>query len=320
MKIAAKEEAKPAAKRPTEEDVSDLDSDDDSEDDDSEAKKLKAGGRGGDLSRLRREKRLAMNRESARARRKRKKVLLETLEQQVADLAKRNQRFQLANETLSAKVHQLESELSVARSTITLLSQQSNPTPQLGNFNFSRDAGGPQDAIRRFLASQSLPLAEHGGPSRGLQSQMLSEEALLRQQSMLEYQALAARAGRDPGMAGLLDRLGPLGRQQLASNPTPAGLHPTSIKNTVSTKLRSSCRLPVCIILNPHRVLRLQLAMPSELAFEAGRLSDNYSRLSGMSMDAISPSASAVSSQMISELLKQQQQRQAGKYSPQSKP
>ena len=50
------------------------------------------------LARLRKEKRLAMNRVSARNRRKRKKVLVETLEIQVASLKTSNQHYQITNE------------------------------------------------------------------------------------------------------------------------------------------------------------------------------------------------------------------------------
>jgi len=74
-----------------------------------------------DLARLRKEKRLAMNRMSARNRRKRKKVLIETLEGQVDTLRTSNQHYQLTNESLQAKIRQLENDLSVARATIRQL-------------------------------------------------------------------------------------------------------------------------------------------------------------------------------------------------------
>lgn len=74
-----------------------------------------------DLARLRKEKRLAMNRVSARNRRKRKKMLIETLEGQVATLKTANRQHHLANESLQAKVRQLENDLSVARATIRQL-------------------------------------------------------------------------------------------------------------------------------------------------------------------------------------------------------
>lgn len=79
------------------------------------------GGGGGNVDKLatiRREKRLAMNRESARNRRKRKKVLIQTLEVQLDEVSRSNQQYKLANESLSAKVRALENELAVARDTI----------------------------------------------------------------------------------------------------------------------------------------------------------------------------------------------------------
>eukprot|EP00523_Entomoneis_sp_CCMP467_P017113 CAMPEP_0168786800 /NCGR_PEP_ID=MMETSP0725-20121227/11466_1 /TAXON_ID=265536 /ORGANISM="Amphiprora sp., Strain CCMP467" /LENGTH=276 /DNA_ID=CAMNT_0008836975 /DNA_START=184 /DNA_END=1014 /DNA_ORIENTATION=- len=78
-----------------------------------------------ETQKLRREKRLAMNRESARARRKRKKILIETLEKQVADLTTSNNKYR-------HRVEDLEKELSVSKQTIAMLSskvqQETAPT------------------------------------------------------------------------------------------------------------------------------------------------------------------------------------------------
>lgn len=202
--------------------ASEADSDSDSDMDD---KLGESGGKTDELSRLRREKRLAMNRESARARRKRKKVLLETLEQQVADLAKRNQRYQVANESLTAKVHQLETDLAMARQTIAMLTNQNagGSAGQPGGVNAalaSRDFS-QQDAIRRFLQAQS-----QGGAGRGLQG--LTEESLLRQNA-LDFHALS-QASRESAMASVLGRMGPGGT---GAPSAPAGLHPPAIQNTV---------------------------------------------------------------------------------------
>jgi len=70
----------------------------------------------------RREKRLAMNRASARARRKRKKELLSSLAAQVQELTSKNEKLQNKNDSLSNRVEQLQSALSEAKQTITTLS------------------------------------------------------------------------------------------------------------------------------------------------------------------------------------------------------
>eukprot|EP00797_Seminavis_robusta_P012740 Sro199_g084490.2 (360) ;mRNA; r:74681-75838 len=67
------------------------------------------------IEQLKREKRLAMNRESARARRRRKKYRLETLEQRAEDLSQRHHNLVLANQGLKARVAQLEGELAASR-------------------------------------------------------------------------------------------------------------------------------------------------------------------------------------------------------------
>jgi bZIP transcription factor len=73
-------------------------------------------------AKLRREKRLAMNRESARNRRKQKQVLIKSLEEQVAELRKTNQQYQITIESLSSKNRTLENELTMSRITIAQLS------------------------------------------------------------------------------------------------------------------------------------------------------------------------------------------------------
>jgi hypothetical protein len=73
------------------------------------------------LARLRKEKRLAMNRESARVRRRRKKILIQSLEGQVAELTSKAQELQSTNARLLTRLQVVESELSMANSTITQL-------------------------------------------------------------------------------------------------------------------------------------------------------------------------------------------------------
>jgi bZIP transcription factor len=73
------------------------------------------------VARLRKEKRLAMNRESARLRRKRKKTLIQSLESQVLELTTAAQEFQTANERLKDRLRSLEGELQIANTTIAYL-------------------------------------------------------------------------------------------------------------------------------------------------------------------------------------------------------
>jgi bZIP transcription factor len=63
------------------------------------------------LQQLRRKRSLQMNRETARARRKRKKMLIDTLEQEVADLTKSNQQYQVTLGNLTMRVSQLDQPL-----------------------------------------------------------------------------------------------------------------------------------------------------------------------------------------------------------------
>jgi bZIP transcription factor len=62
---------------------------------------------------IRKEKRLAMNRESARARRKRTKIRLETLEQRAEELSQRHHNLVLTNQGLKTRLAQLEAELTI---------------------------------------------------------------------------------------------------------------------------------------------------------------------------------------------------------------
>jgi bZIP transcription factor len=61
---------------------------------------------------LKRKKRLALNRESARARRKRKKIRLETLEQRAEELSQRHHNLELTNQGLKTRIARLEAELA----------------------------------------------------------------------------------------------------------------------------------------------------------------------------------------------------------------
>ena len=147
----------------------------DSSSEDSDAESTLPGGKrgGDDLTRLRREKRLAMNRESARARRKRKKVLLETLEQEVSVLSKKNQSFQVVNENLTARVNLLESELVKAKSTIALLTGQA-----------ARGISG-SDPVASLLQSNA-----------DLAHSRLLEDELVRQRALMLHGSGAGSLGR----------------------------------------------------------------------------------------------------------------------------
>jgi len=123
---------------------SDIAVDDDKQVDSTNAGRNKSGG-STQLERLRREKRLAMNRESARARRKKKKFMFESLKARLDEVNTRNQTLRLSNGSLRAQVAELQSELSVAKSTIQTLvarNTQSLP-PSLVSTNLLREPGKP---------------------------------------------------------------------------------------------------------------------------------------------------------------------------------
>lgn len=165
------------------------------------------------LSRLRREKRLAMNRESARARRKRKKMLIETLEQQVSELTRSNERFKSENgqlvtrvESLSERLAKQEKELVLLRSIVGKTQSPhfaSSQSPGHGTMastagsaglhgslgmgmppNFVLDTSDPTSdvSLRRLLHSQNLSSLGTGAggfhygvpPNRGIDQQILS--------------------------------------------------------------------------------------------------------------------------------------------------
>ena len=68
------------------------------------------------LERLRKQKRLAMNRESARNRRKKKKMRMESLEDQMERMMQANRTLSDTNAALKARVAMLETELRASRS------------------------------------------------------------------------------------------------------------------------------------------------------------------------------------------------------------
>ena len=179
-----------------------------------------------DRGQSRRAKRLLLNRESARARRKRKKALLQTLEQQVVALSKQNQVYRVVNESLTGQVQRLESDLAVANSTIVMLRSGGGS----GNTGSHMLPGGGlsnhSDAIQRLLASQPRGLfSTHmaaTGPDHGLLSG--GADLLLQRQQL---QAQLSQVNMDSVLANLLQQqqqqpsltLSPrLHRQQIALN------------------------------------------------------------------------------------------------------
>lgn len=146
-----------------------------------------------EATKQRREKRLAMNRESARARRKRKKLLLESLEGQVAELLKQNQRYKIANEALGGQVAQLEAELSVAKSTIAMLTTGSQqPFGQVGS---SPSLTGSADFLG-LSSTAAARLNQDHDLLRMLQAQQQTglTSSLAAQQRVLDMQASRERA------------------------------------------------------------------------------------------------------------------------------
>lgn len=158
----------------------------------------KLGEGNSNLDRLRRQKRLAMNRESARNRRKRKKMLLETLEKQVEEMNQVNTRLRTTNEALTARVTQLESELTMSKSTIAMITGSQHPL--LGPSGFG---GGGGDPLSLLAQRQGLGFG-FGGP-RGAEP------------SALQYMQLM-QGGRGPGADSDFLRFGLARERQLAES------------------------------------------------------------------------------------------------------
>ena len=155
------------------------------------------------LARLRKEKRLAMNRESARNRRKRKKMLIESLEAQVTALKNSNQQYQLTNEALSARVRALESDLAVARTTIRQLTG-AFPHSVLPHTQPQLKPPPPQQQQQQQLGTAAASLAGSAPEFRALEAQAPRETNDLDRlrQAQLQQLALIQGAGGGGGAAG----------------------------------------------------------------------------------------------------------------------
>ena len=140
------------------------------------------------LERLKREKRLAMNRECARARRRRKKLRMELLDNRVQELTQKNNRIQEENLTLRARVMQLEAELGAAKSNMGL--------------DVSSRMGGPGGMV------------SSAGYSPGFSSDLMSSQALIAEKLHLQRRAALAGLGGSstvapaPGFGGLMGSIG----------------------------------------------------------------------------------------------------------------
>jgi bZIP transcription factor len=116
---------------------------------------------------IRREKRLAMNRESARNRRQRKKQLIQTLDEQVVELRKSNQQLQATNDSLLVRIRVLESELAAARTTIQQLTN-TGAMPHVPTHESSFQA-------QQQLPSQAQFLQQHTAQTGPSQSQQIMQ-------------------------------------------------------------------------------------------------------------------------------------------------
>jgi hypothetical protein len=150
---------------------------------------------------LRRAKRLALNRESARLRRSRKKELLQTLEQKVEALNRDNRTILLANDFLNKRVLSLERELVGARSTISTLMQAHNnnlgpSTPSMvrsmvaDSLRDRVDAAASDAGVRRLLEAQALHSTGVASTLQALRGDRSAAHAL-----GLGASSLAAHAG-----------------------------------------------------------------------------------------------------------------------------
>jgi hypothetical protein len=227
-----------------------LDSDSDSEDDqDSEGGRKRrddSSGGGDTLTRLRREKRLAMNRESARARRKRKKSHIETLEQQNTGLTRNNDKLRSENQQLILNVESLTQRLANQEKEILVLrsmtgSRSTNPnqlslqqsagthhmSPPLGSTargasmlpqlpattaqSLGLDPGdsSAQTSLRRLLHAQGIPQSPYGGGLLGglPQGGGLPAGSAVSPNYAVDQQILSRIGAEQQGMGGLYDQL-----------------------------------------------------------------------------------------------------------------
>lgn len=169
-----------------------------------------------------REKRLAMNRASARERRRRKRVLLERLEERVLELTKQLQSQQDANVGLQSHIRKLEGELAQSHTVIATLSSAANSRGASSAGSVHSTAGpfagvpsNEESRIRALLLGNTPGVGGYpemgGGVGGSLNDILLAERQMLldlqaqqRRRSLLEASSSAlATAGRLSGSHGM---------------------------------------------------------------------------------------------------------------------
>jgi DNA repair exonuclease SbcCD ATPase subunit len=277
----------------------DNDDDDESMNDSTRNANLKSPGQarsGGDaeLARLRREKRLAMNRASARARRNRKKALMETLEGQVAELAKRNQSLQMVNESLNNKVQSLETELAMTRATIAALqnqSQQRQPLHQqlnTGNNQMALHAAAQhqelssEDAFRRMLQERTaMPLIPGSSGPNHLPNAMTSAASRLLEDAVA-LQEGSSRGNNNNTLESIQHALSEAVRRDMAAAAAAAAasnarvFNPHLLGSTFGPASAAASRATstgAATTTTPHQALLA--ASPSALAFGSQQMINN---------------------------------------------
>ena len=177
-------------------------SDDDAYDDDDSTHDSKnddvgVGKPGNELSKMKRERRLAMNRTSARARRKRKKVLLDTLANQVTELTKQHQALELTNGTLRARVQQLEASLTQSQATIATLLQQQPASSATAAATTSVEGPSDQQQVSAPAAKSAEP-----SPQEALLALLQAQQQQQQQQQQLAG-LLSAASGNTSAIPGI---------------------------------------------------------------------------------------------------------------------
>ena len=193
-------------------DIDNNSSSEDDEQDDDQQGSLSEGANNNDGSKPsahKRSRRLAMNRASARARRKRKKVLLDSLAKQVTELTKQNQVLEQNSQTLQGRAQQLESALAQSQATITqlLLNSKTQPSASaalLGNVptvsSLPTRSSLVSDSLQALLGQQEQAvsidslLAATAAGGVGHRSSLLSDAS--EQQKLLEAQLIMAALER----------------------------------------------------------------------------------------------------------------------------
>lgn len=155
----------------------------------------------GEEPRLKKEKRLAMNRASARERRRRKRMHTEELEHRVIQLSRQCVALQKTNEGLQLYVAKLESDLAQANAAVTVLSAKTQDQP--------RPAHQPrpvQDPVASLLAqAQSQPGGRAGALAETIQEQERVRALLnLLQQQQQETSLMAAAPASQSAASRLL--------------------------------------------------------------------------------------------------------------------